>query len=317
MSIQNQSILDVANTTFFAKCEEVFAPGSQPPGVYDKYTEVVPTSSKINEIDILEASPVVREWIGSKIFQSIRASSLSATIKKWEKSFEIDRLDLQADKLGMIANRIKNGVSDGAGMYDKIAFDAFIANPTCYDGVALFSASHPRGYGGSTWSNFSSTAFSFAQHDAVMQAGASLADENSEPLRIAYDTLIVGPKLAKIAKEVTQSTERIAAVANDGLEAGTRVAASTIPNVYGGGDITLIIDPRYVGTYDDYYTYVDSSRGPKPMMMFEFRAPEGIALDANRMDGDTRFHLDKYRWSVECDVVCAPCSPHVAFGGRL
>lgn len=316
MPIQNQNTIDVASTTFNAVFDEVFA--AQPPGPWSLYTEVVQTQSKVNELDVLETMPVVREWIGSKVFQSIRASSLSATVKKYEKSFAIDRLDLQADRTGMIGRRIRMFVGDSGQIYDKICLETLVsatgAGPTCYDGKAVFATDHPRS-AGTTWSNKSSTALSFAQHDAIMQAGEALRDDNNEPLRIAYDTLIVGPKLRKIATEITQSTDRIVAVANDGLEAGTRVAAGTIPNVFGGGSMTLVVDPRLTGTQDDYYYYLDTKRGPKPLMMFEFRSPE--AVEQMGMDSEGRFNDDLFKMSVEADFVVTAGSPHVAYAGVL
>jgi phage major head subunit gpT-like protein len=317
MPIQNQSTIDVASTTFNAVFDEVFA--AQPPGPWSLYTEVVQTQSKINELDVLETMPVVREWIGSKVFQSIRASSLSATVKKYEKSFAIDRLDLQADRTGQIGRRIRMFVSDAGQIYDKICLETLVsasgAGPLCYDGVRLFSASHPRS-AGTTWSNLTTNAFSFTQHDTIMQAGAALRDDNSEPLRIAYDTLIVGPKLFKLASEVTQSTERIIPVAATGIEAAASVVtAAAIPNVYGGGQMTLVVDPRLTGTFDDYYYYLDTSRGPKPLMMFEFRSPE--AIDQMSMDSDGRFNDDLFKMSVEADFVVTAGSPHVAYAGIL
>ena len=317
MPITNQvTVIDAANTTFHAKFEEVFS--ARPPGPWSLYTEVVPTSSKINVIDVLETQPVVREWNGAKVFGSILASNLSATIKKYEKSFGIDRLDLMADKMGMIGSKIAAFVTDSGQIYDKISNSVLVSNsgagPTCYDGVALYATTHPRA-NGTTWSNLSTTAFSFAQHDAIMQAGASRVDDNNEPLGISFDTLVVGPKLFKIASEVTQSNERIAAVANDGLEAGTRVAASSIPNVYGGGSMTLVVDPRLVGTQDDYYYYHDTTRGPKALIMFEFRSPEAVELTA--MDSTNRFLNDQLLYSVEADFVVTAGSPHVTYAGVL
>lgn len=317
MPIQNQSTIDVASTTFNAVFDEVFA--AQPPGPWSLYTEVVQTQSKINELDVLETMPVVREWIGPKVFQSIRASSLSATVKKYEKSFAIDRLDLQADRTGMIGRRIRMFVGDSGQIYDKICLETLVsasgAGPTCYDGKAVFATDHPRS-AGTTWSNKSSTAFSFIQHDAIMQAGAALRDDNNEPLRISYDTLIVGPKLFKLASEVTQSTERIIPIAATGAEAAASVVAgSTIPNVYGGGQMTLVVDPRLTGTYDDYYYYLDTKRGPKPLMMFEFRSPE--AVEQMGMDSEGRFNHDLFKMSVEADFVVTAGSPHVAYAGVL
>lgn len=316
--ITNQATLDTAATTFRAVGEEIF--GQTTPGMYDVFTEVIPTGSKVNEIDLLETMPVVREWLGEKEYASIIASKLSATIKKYEKSMEIDRLDLTADKLGLIARRIRTFLgNDGAAIYDKLCTEALIANGTGYDGVALFSASHPRGPAGATQSNTGTTALSFAQFEAVMVAGASLRDGNGEPLGISYDVLMVGPKLAALGREITQSAVRVGGIAATG-EAATAsvVTASTIPNyrgleVYTGGSVTLVVNPRLVGTYDDYYYMIDSKRGVKPIMLYEFRRPEPI--EQFSMDSDARFNLDKFRCSVECDVVAAPGLWQAAYAG--
>ncbi len=227
--ITNQQTLDIASTTFHEGVSELFENGV--PGIWSTFAEVVPTGSKVNEIDVLETMPVIREWLGSKEFASSRASSKSVTVKKYEKSMEIDRLDLTADKTGLIARRIKAFLGqDGAQIYDKLLTEALIANGTGYDGVALLSASHPRGPSGNQ-SNTGTTALSFAQHEAVMIIGASLRDQNAEPIGISYDTLMVGPKLAGLTREITQSNERVISVNNAGDETGTRVAAASAPNM--------------------------------------------------------------------------------------
>lgn len=321
MSILNQDTLDVASTTFRAVADELFERGV--PGLYPAFTDVIPTGSKVNEIDILETMPVIRQWLGSKEYQSIRASKASATVVPWEKSFEIPRLDLAADKTGLIGRRIRAFMTqDGGQIYDKICTDFLVLNTGVgYDGVVLFSSAHPRGPSGNQ-SNTTTSAFSFAQHDAIMQAGASLVDQNSEPFGIAYDTLMVGPKLMKLAMEVTQSSDRIEAVDNAGNDSGTRVAAAGVTNVYGagsmlfgGGVMDLIINPRLVGTYDDYYYYLDTRRGPKPVLLYEFRKPE--AIDQMTMESEVRFTLDKFRMSVECDVIPAAGAWQTAYAGIL
>lgn len=325
MGIQNQDTLDVANTTFLAKFDELFANGV--PGLFQTFTETIPTSSKINEIDVLETMPVVRKWEGEKRYQSIRASKLSATVIKYEKSFEIDRLDLAADKIGAVAKRITRFLSTGAELYDKIVHDVLFsasgAGPTGYDGVALFATNHPRHNAGTaSTSNLTTTALSFAQHETIMVAMTSLRDDEGEPMLIAPDVLMVGPKNAKLAMEITQSRERIISVANDGLEAGTRVAAGVIPNfwgpgcaLYGGGSMMVVVNPRLVGTQDDYYYYFDTRRGPKPIHFFEFRKPEPVIQD--RMEGETRFNLDKFRYSVEFDGVATAGAWQTAYAGIL
>lgn len=307
MGIANQDVLDAANLTAEGVFDEIFTnPGTR---LFELFTEVVPTGSKVNEIDILETMPVIKKWTGAKEFDSIQASYLRATIEKWHRSFEIDRLDLTADKLGMIGRRIRQWVTSAARDYDKIATDALLANPIGYDGVAIASTAHPRGPSGNQ-GNTGTTALSFPQHDTVMIAGASLRDQNGESLGVSYDTLMVGPKLAKLGREITQSTERVVPISAAGVEAyASAVAATSIPNkagleVYTGGSMTLVVNPRLVGTYDDYYVYQDTTLGPKPIRLYEFRAPE--LIEQLSMDGETRFLLDKFRWSIETDCVAAP-----------
>jgi len=319
--ITNQATLDTASTTFHAVWDEIFERGT--PGLYSTFTEVISTDSKVNELDLLETMPVIRQWLGAKEFNAIRASSLSSTIKKYEKSLELDRLDVQSDRTGLIGRRIRAFLSqDGGQIYDKICTDRLLANPTCYDGAALFSASHPRGPSGNQ-SNTSTTALSFTQHDTVMQTGAAIRDANGEPLGIGYNVLMVGPKLQRLGMEITQSTERVVGIDSAGaVDSGTRLAAASIPNVwgpgsmiFGGGSMTLVINPRLVGTYDDYYYYFDATKAAKPIVLFEFRAPEPI--EATSMDAEARFMLDKLRFSVECDVAAEPGAWQVAFGGLV
>jgi phage major head subunit gpT-like protein len=319
--ITNQEILDGANKTFRGKFEEIFA--ERPPGNYDVFTEVVPTDSEENEIDVIGAMPEIEEWVGPKSFKAMRAYRATATLKSYQKSLRLPFKKVRYDRNGFTGRaigRFLGPAGEAGAIYDKICTDALIANGTGYDEVAIFSSSHPHGPAGATQSNTSTTALSFAQHEAVMVAGASLRDEYSRPFGIGYNVLMVGPKLAKLGMEITGSKERLIAVDNTGAETGTRVAAGTIPNVWGpgmfalsGGSMLLIINYRLVGTYDDYYYYFDTTRGAKPIILYEGRKPE--SHEQTEMSDEGRFLHNELRWSVECDVVGAPGDWHVAYAG--
>lgn len=316
--IINQDVLDAANLAARAVFDEIFTgPGTR---LFEVFTETMPTDVKVNEIDILETMPIIRKWVGPKEFAGIRASYLRAVIEAWERSIEIDRLDFTADKMGMIAKRLSAFAGATARDYDKICTDELLRNSICYDGVALFSTAHPRGPNGTNQSNVTNSAFAVDTLEAAMVAGASLRDQNGESLGVAYDTLMVGPKLAKLARELTQSTERVIAVNASGVESGTRVAATTIPNkagleIYGGGMLTLVINPRLVGDYDDHWYLQDTQLGPRPLHLYELRAPE--LIDQADMEDEARFNLDKLRWSIEADVVPAPGAWQTAYAGIL
>lgn len=320
MAVTDRSVLDNASTTFKELAAEIFGE-KRPPGVYQSFTSMFNTDSKIVEHDVLEAMPVAREWVGAKQFGDVQAASTTLTLKSYEASFRIKRLDLQTDRTGMVGRRIASFLSDTAYMYDDQAHQVLFSNPTGYDGVALFSASHPRGPSGNQ-SNTTNSALSLSTFETAMQTGASLRDVNGQPLMISYDTLIVGPKLAGLAREITGSSERIVAVDNSGAESGTRVAAAALPSfrgvqVFDGGSVKVVVDPRMPlgSTYDDCWYLVDTSRGASPIVGYEFRAPEAVTLD--QMDSPARFDLDEFRYSVEFDVVFGAGVWQVAYAGIL
>lgn len=316
--ITNQDILDTASTSFHALFDRVFQ--GAPPGQWSVFTEKVETDSEVNEVDVLGAMPVIREWTGAKVFQTIRAYKSTATLKPYETSLRIKFPKARYDRTGLIGRKLKQfmGVGGrGAAIYDRICTDGLLAMLTTagYDGVAPYSTAHPHGPAGATQANRSATAFSFAQHDAIMQAGPAIRDEHGEPFGVNYDTIMVGPKNQKLVQEITQSKERVIAVANDGLEAGTRVAAAAAPNVYGhgsalyrGGSMDAIVNPRLVGAADDYVFYFDTAFGTKPVILYEGRAVE--PHEQTQMDDEGRFINNELRFSLECDVVAAPGDWH-------
>lgn len=303
MGITNQSILDTAAAMFHAKAEDVLS--KRPPGPWQLFANVQSTSSITNTINVLESSMVPRKWIGEKEYTDFYASSLSCTVESYEASFKIRRLNLTSDNLGMIGRGIDALLSDGGQLYDKVLHDVLVSNPTGYDGVALFSTSHPRGPSGGNQSNITTTALSFANHKAIMTAGASLRTSRSEPMGIGYTHLVVGPKNEFLAREICQANTRLQlATAAGALDpAASGVAAASIPNVY-AGSLTVVVDPRLVGDYDDYCYYIDASKSSKLIEAFELRAP--MAVTATEWTSSARMSHDEYLMSVEFDLgACA------------
>ena len=299
--ITDLQILETASTMFHTRGQEVFE--ERRPGFFEIFTAVIPTSVKTNEVDLLGAMPVVRQWKGEKEMASMRAYQHSATLVPYEASFRLDFMDLRYDGTGLLGRRVNAFFSSrgsGGMFYDKLATDKLLENPVGYDGVAIFSASHPHGPDGSTQSNVTASAFSAANHAAIMEAGQTRRFENGEPMHIAFDTLMVGPSNEDEAKQVTQSDERIVTVDATGAEATSSVvAAATIPNVYGGGDVTLIVNPRLTGAHAAKYFYFDSAGGVKPIVCYEGRTPE--PHDQTEMDGEGRFMKNELRFSLEAD----------------
>jgi phage major head subunit gpT-like protein len=97
--------------------------------------------------------------------------------------------------------------------------------------------------------------------------------------------------------------------------AASGVAAASIPNVYGGGSMLLVVNPRLVGDYDDHYYYFDTTLGASAVQGFEMRSVE--AHEQTAMDGDSRFERDEFKFSLEADVVFGAGAWQVTHGGIL
>ena len=320
MGILNKADFTAVNMGFEAMTSEFFD-RSRLVARNSLFTDFKTSKNLITTINVFENFPVMRKWVGEKVFSDVRYSQVRGAVEAYEKSFELGRLESEADLMsGELGSRIQQAFSGtNAGDYDRIATNFLLSNPTSYDGTALFNASHPRAANGGTWSNISTTAFSGTQHRAVMVAGASLTDEGGEPWELEYDTLMVGPSLSFLAQEIVGSNQRIIATNNAGDETGTRVSASTIPNVNGlqmftGGSMTVVVNLRLVGTNASRYFYFSTSSGARPVVMREY---DSRAVAMTNLDSPERYARDVYQWSVEADLTLIAGVPQIAFFGNV
>jgi phage major head subunit gpT-like protein len=90
----------------------------------------------------------VREWVGDRVFNEMRAADYTLANKLWEDSILIKKTDLADDRHG-IYNPLAAMMGVRAAQHpDKLFFTALVANGTCFDGQAFFSASHSFGDSG-------------------------------------------------------------------------------------------------------------------------------------------------------------------------
>jgi phage major head subunit gpT-like protein len=318
MAFSNPSAIEAAGTTFETKFLELFENGD--PGTYQLFTEKVSASSEVIEVDVLGAMPVVREWVGPKVYWPRRLYTQTVRMKPWEASFDMPRSKVIFDKTGFVARAI-NGFLSNLSIYDKIVTDLLISNPTGYDGVALLSASHPHGPAGATQSNLTNVALSPGAVETAMQAGEELRDENSEPMGVFYDTLMVGPKNRSMAFEIA-GVDRKVAVDNDGVfhkaggspTADSVVSGFAMSNVW-AGKFNVVINPRYVGAADDYWDLLVTNGPAKPIVLYEGEAPHSVSQ--TEMTSEKRFNQNLFAYSVEAYAVPAAGAWQMIYSSRL
>lgn len=296
-----------ASVTFDTLSKQFFG-AAQLPGAYSSYTYTqTGITSMTTEKDVLANTPIMRKWVGPRREQRLRAYSQRITLEPYEATLPISRMTLQyRDKQGQVADAIKQFLSNETVAFDYTTHAKYVsasgAGPTGYDGVPLFSTSHPHAPGGLTQSNTGTAAFSAANLDAVIATMTSYRFENDTPMRITPTHLRVGPKLAMQAAAVLNTNTRLIAVNASGVEASSSVvAAAGVDNVF-KGVLQLIVDPNLIGSMDDWWEVLDLSKGDaKPMQLLVGRAPEPVHQD--QMWSDRRFQLDEFLYGLEGDWV--------------
>lgn len=267
------------------------------------YTEGLPQTQSIKtQMFSAGAGPIVREWVGEKVFDEFRFFDWNVEVKEFASNFRIPQKYIRYDKSGFVKRVINSWISTQPTMVGDVIFDALVSNsgqgPVGFDGVNLISASHPFGPGGSTQSNLTSAAFSFAGYDAARVSMRSLRNELGKSFNAANVLVMAGPKNERTAKEVLNSDNRVIAVNNAGEESGTRVAAASAPNIY-VGDSQLFINPKLVGDYEDYVYMIDTST--MPMLWIPGMPPTPV--ERTDMKDSNRFYNKMLEWSIEFDGV--------------
>jgi len=170
---------------------------------YEQIAAVMSSSSELEDYDWLGDIPKMSEWIGPRIIKQLRAQKWSIRNKLWQWAIEIDRMQFQRDKLGMIRPRIQGGASEGKRHLDELLF-TLLANGfvnaalpygmsnLCYDGQYFFDSDHSEGKSG-TQNNVGSAAYSLSAVVAAVGAMMSIKDDEGKPIGVVPDTLVVCP----------------------------------------------------------------------------------------------------------------------------
>lgn len=91
----------------------------------------------------------LREWVGSRLSKGLRVESFAITNVLYEGTLELPVLDLRRDKTGQLKVKGAQGLGVRANQHwDQLGAALVELNPTCYDGLALYSAAHVSGDSG-------------------------------------------------------------------------------------------------------------------------------------------------------------------------
>ncbi len=310
-----QAGLAAAATTYTTGFNEFYQ--TQLPGAYQAWTEVITGNTMNLDLRWVSNTAQMRKWLGSRVEKSMRVYGTSYKLEAWEATHVIKRMDLEYEgNLNVIGRGIDGFLKSTLVAYDQavssVADSASGAGPTAFDGVALYSASHPYGPAGANQSNLAAaTNLSWTTFDAARQAMTELRHENGEPCYVRPTHMRVGPKLERRAKEILEAKDRMVFTNVFATETTTAVQnATAFPNVW-AGELTLIVDPRITNYYWDLYDL--SKPGVRPYVLYEGRKPQ--AINMIDMSSTRRFYQDEFVFGLEGDYVVGAGMWQVAYRG--
>jgi phage major head subunit gpT-like protein len=127
---------------------------------YPRICTIRSSKRKEENYGMLGNMPKVREWIGERLFQRLRAASYLLANKDWEDSLEIDKNDLDDDLLDIYGDPLSQMGNAGARHPDELLFQVVTdaENQACLDGQAFYDTDHSWGEFGVQSNKLSATA---------------------------------------------------------------------------------------------------------------------------------------------------------------
>lgn len=279
--------------TIFIGLKTEFKKAFEKPTKAPKWPQVatlVTSTTSENSYSWLGAFPRFREWIGTKVVQSLEAFNYAIKNRSFEATVEVKRDDIEDDNVVGYGVQAAD-IGDSAAIWPDDLVAHLLNQGTvekCYDGKAFFATTHPgvdQDEKRATYSNSGAEVLSNATQKAAM-AGfgaardkmAAYRDDKGKLLKIEPTVLIVPPALRDVATLLMTS---------DKLGDGS-------PNPYKGA-----CDVQVWPELEDSQAWflLDCSRRVKPLIFQQRKAP--VFVQQTGMDSNAVFDTGKFRFGGE------------------
>jgi phage major head subunit gpT-like protein len=263
----NAANLDIIFRTASAQFQQTLM---DTPTFFNEVATTLPCATQQTTLAFIDRLPQMRKWIGNRVITNAIARSRTINIDPYEQTLGLDKYIVEDDQLNLFyQGGITMQAQAGANLSDLLISD-FIrtANVTVgYDGVPVFSASHPinGGIAGGVAANapttqsnlYVSTALTYANYQTVRQEMRARVGMDGAPLGLIPDLLMVPPALEGAAKLILES---------DFLAQTAFGASSNSPqsNVY-KGTARILVNPWLADMPNNWWLF-DTTKGLKPLV---------------------------------------------------
>lgn len=272
---------------------------------YPTLCTVVNSTGSDEEYGALGSVPGMREWLGDRVFHSLRGAKFTIENREWESSVKIERNDIEDARLAKYEPVIQQLGTEAVHHPDELLFELIIdgENQPCFDGQLFFDTDHAWGDSGTQSNDLTSTCVSAAApteaefrkaYHAARSAMLSFKRDNGKlwhrPMLTPVNDLLllVPPSLQEVA---------------------TRALTAPLVN---GGETNIVLDvPRivavpYLSTASKFYLF----RTGQPLKPFIFQNRRPLARMMKGMDDrefkdvkfmtDARYNCGYFAWWNAC-----------------
>jgi phage major head subunit gpT-like protein len=262
--------------------------------VANQIATVINTSLPAQKYAWLGATPPMREFVDERRPGGMASYSVTIEDKVFESTIAVDRRAIEDDQLDLIRLRVRDLAGRVSAHRHQIVVESLLNGDTGtgYDGVPLFSNSHPQP-DGSALDNLSTDALSSSSLAAGMAAMMAVPDDTGTPLGVVPDTLLVGPAQMWNAIELVESPVVV-------FKGDAVAGKSPTPYVNAfQGRLKLVVSPYIRGDREDAWFLLDTQRAIKGVILQQREdvPVEFSALEANS-GSESAWMRDRYHYGV-------------------
>lgn len=136
---------------------------------YPQLCTIIPSQGADEKYGLLGALPGVREWVGDRVFNELRAATFTIENKEYENSLLVRKNDIDDDRLGMYGPLLEQLGVEAAYHPDELLITVLEAaeSTACFDAQYMIDTDHAWGASG-TQSN--DLTYNATTHTAVTAA---------------------------------------------------------------------------------------------------------------------------------------------------
>jgi phage major head subunit gpT-like protein len=265
--------------------------------------DVRESTTKAEAYAWLERIPGFREWLGDRVFHDVVSRLHELTNRDWEDSVKVGINDIEDDQIGLFSDIVRWMGSGWEELKYELIVDTILNNDQTFDGVAVFSDSHVKGYH-SALDNLTTDTFSAAAYEAAFLAASTWRweddnRENGRPCRTTFTHLLHGEKIADTVFDVVGARQ-----VSDG-------AGGNLDNRH-YQEVTPVKIPEFTGDYENFWMLADCSDIVKPFVL-------QLRKDAHPMMTNDATYVMEHKAAVyhaDGRAAATPSFPHLLYGGR-